>query len=73
MALISLTDGTSAYALYLIIGAVAVALLWLLRAPSTDPREPPLKRSLIPGIGHGIGIFWYKSKYIEMLRYVSLI
>lgn len=33
-----------------------------------DPKEPPFVPTLIPYLGHILGLFWHKNKYYTKLR-----
>lgn len=47
---------------------VVYASLVYLFSPNYDPREPPVISSLIPYVGHILGLLRYGQRYFEILR-----
>ena len=42
-------------------------------SPNYDPREPPVISSLIPYVGHILGLLRYGQRYFEILRSSTLL
>ena len=51
----------------LLVVLVSVSFVYLL-SPKYDPREPPVISSLIPYVGHILGLLRYGQRYFEILR-----
>lgn len=51
----------------LLLVIVYVSLVSLF-SPKYDPREPPVIPSLIPYVGHILGLLRYGQRYFEILR-----
>lgn len=51
----------------LLVVIVYVSLVYLF-SPKYDPREPPVISSLIPYVGHIVGLLRYGQRYFEILR-----
>ena len=56
----------------LLVVIVYVSLVYLF-SPKYDPREPPVIPSLIPYVGHILGLLRYGQRYFEILRSSSLL
>lgn len=55
------------------VGAVVVLFCWKwLFVSAGDSQEPPEIKSMIPFVGHLLGLIWYQSEYLVMLRLVFL-
>lgn len=52
----------------LLVVIVYISLVYLF-SPQYDPREPPVISSLIPYVGHIIGLLRYGQRYFEILRW----
>ena len=64
--LISIVVGVS-----LLLVVVYISLVYLF-SPKYDPREPPVISSLIPYVGHILGLLRYGQRYFEILRSLIL-
>ena len=53
--------------LSLLLVIVYLSLIHLF-SPKYDPREPPVISSLIPYVGHILGLLRYGQRYFEILR-----
>ena len=51
----------------LLVVIVSVSFAYLL-GPKYDPREPPVVSSLVPYVGHILGLLRYGLRYFEILR-----
>ena len=51
----------------LLVVVVYVSLVYLF-GPKYDPREPPVIASLVPFVGHILGLLRYGQRYFEILR-----
>ena len=51
----------------LLVVIVYVSLVYLF-GPKYDPREPPVISSLVPFVGHILGLLRYGQRYFEILR-----
>lgn len=58
---------TTFLGILLLLVIVYISLVHLL-SPEYDPREPPVISSLIPYVGHMIGLLRYGQRYFEILR-----
>ena len=56
----------------LLVVIVYVSLVYLF-GPKYDPREPPVILSLVPFVGHILGILRYGQRYFEILRSPNLL
>lgn len=53
--------------LSLLVVIVYISLVYLF-SPEYDPKEPPVISSLIPYVGHILGLLCYGMRYFEILR-----
>ena len=51
----------------LLVVIVYLSLVYLF-GPNYDPREPPVISSLVPFVGHILGLLRYGQRYFEILR-----
>lgn len=51
----------------LLLVVVSITSVYLF-SPKYDPREPPVVSSLIPYVGHILGLLRYGQRYFEILR-----
>ena len=58
-------------AILLLVVLVYISLVYLF-SPKYDPREPPVISSLIPYVGHILGLLRYGQRYFEILRSFTL-
>lgn len=56
----------------LLLVIVYISLVYLF-SPKYDPREPPVISSLIPYVGHILGLLRYGQRYFEILRSLVLL
>ena len=56
----------------LLVVIVYVSLVYMF-GPKYDPREPPVISSLVPFVGHILGLLRYGQRYFEILRSPSLL
>ena len=56
----------------LLVVIVYVSLVYLF-SPKYDPREPPVISSLVPFVGHILGLLRYGQRYFEILRSPNLL
>ena len=56
----------------LLVVIVYVSLVYLF-GPKYDPREPPVIASLVPFVGHILGLLRYGQRYFEILRLPNLL
>lgn len=52
----------------LLLVIVYISLVYLF-SPKYDPKEPPVVSSLIPYVGHILGLLRYGQRYFEILRF----
>ena len=57
----------------LLLGVIGYVALVHLFCPIYDPREPPVVSSLIPYVGHILGLLRYGQRYFELLRLLNLL
>lgn len=44
-------------------------LIWFIRTPTSDPREPPVLSPRVPYIGHLLGLAIDQAEYLQKLRF----
>jgi hypothetical protein len=57
--------------LFLVIVGLVILVFWR-PCLKMDPAEPPLLKPKIPYIGHAIGFLRHQTKYLAILKYLSL-